>query len=119
MARRLLAFAMTAIILGAPLATAACQASCAFTDATHAEQHSCHGDAAPAGNAVSAPAHACGHVDQLPPGRDEARDQMASPLAIVPAPTADMAVVSLARPAPTRHQYSPPPFVSRSAPLRV
>ena len=119
MVRRLLAFVLAALIPGAPVVTAACQASCAFKAAAHAEHHSCHGDAAPADAAITAGAHACGHIDQLPPGRDEARDQFASSPAIIAAVTADVVVVSVVRRTPLRHQYSPPPFVTLSAPLRV
>ena len=119
MLRRCLAFALTAVILGAPVATAVCQAMCATTEATTAAHHSCHGDAPATGIALTAPAHSCGHTDQLPPGRDQAREDLASPPAIVPASPILLTVAVVARPALPRPEYSPPLFVSLAAPLRL
>ena len=119
MFRRFLALTLTAVILGAPIATAVCQATCPASEAAAAENHSCHGDAAPEGVALSAPAHACGHTDQLPPGRDQAREELAPPLAIMAAATVIVSLGDVARPAPLRRQYSPPLFVTLAAPLRL
>jgi hypothetical protein len=121
MFRRALAFMLTAVILGAPVATAVCQAACAATNGGHAaaEHHSCHGDAAPAGTALSAPAHPCGHTDQLPAGRDLAREELASPPAIVPVATLFVVGLDPTRPEITRVEYRPPLFAALAAPLRL
>jgi len=126
MLRRALAFALTLVILGAPVATAVCQAACAAGDASRAatrtsaaEHHSCHGDAPPPGTALTAPAHPCGHVDQLPPGRDQAREELASPPAIVLVAAAFAVLAALRRPAPVRVQSRPPLFVALTVPLRL
>lgn len=121
MFRRALAFMLTAVILGAPVATAVCQAACAASSGGHAavEHHSCHGDSATAGVALTIPAHPCGHTDQLPPGRDQAREELASPPAILPVTPMFVVVVDPARPEMTRVEYRPPLVAALAAPLRL
>ena len=126
MSRRFLALALSVVILGAPVATAVCQATCASSDAADAtmgtgaaEHHSCHGEAPTSGTALTASAHPCGHADESPQGRDRGREELAAPAAIVPAATFVAPPVDVSPLVPRRVESSPPSFVSLSAPLRL
>jgi hypothetical protein len=81
MSLRALALALIAVMVGAPVATVVCEAACAASDVTEnatAEHHSCHGASTPVETALTAPAHPCGHTDQLPPALDQTQTQHAA-----------------------------------------
>ena len=65
MARRLCAFALAFVIVGAPVAASVCQATCESHDtdamAGHGHHHSCPPSAPGVGLAMSAVPHTCGH----------------------------------------------------------
>jgi hypothetical protein len=112
---------LTVVILGAPLATAVCQAACAGSNGDHAatEHHACHGDSAPSGIALTAQAHPCGHTDQLPAGRDQGREEPAPAPAIVPVATMFVVPIDSTHPELMREEYRPPLVAALAAPLRL
>ena len=68
MCARLMAVALTLVIAGAPVVTAACEAECAAREtqgATAGEHHSCHRQpSSPSISAITSATHDCGHSDE-------------------------------------------------------
>jgi hypothetical protein len=123
MMQRVFAAALVFVMLGAPAATAICQATCATTDAAHAthtatHHHSCHGES-PSGTAFSTGLHLCGHLDQLPIGRDQARQELVPPAVVVLVAVAAPMVLQLATTPSVAGNTGPPSFVALAAPLRI
>jgi len=122
MARRMLAFALSLMVIGAPMATDLCQAACAMrsADATShsagAEHHSCHAEAPSSGQSLTA-LHVCGHTDQLP-GVDRPEQGMAT-LAIMPALAVAAPAIEAALAGIAPAQFASPPRTALASPLRV
>ena len=82
---RFLALALALVIWAAPIATEACEATCAAHDAqSAASHHACHLHGVSASGAQVAAIHVCGHDDGLPTALDRTSHIVQSP-AITPA----------------------------------
>src|SRR3954463_368086 len=82
MARRVLAFMIATVVLGAPLAADVCRTACAAHNARYASSgstHSCHAVSSTSGPTVTAAPHFCGHDDTLPAGSDRRVEQLVQP----------------------------------------
>jgi hypothetical protein len=113
MVRRFVGFALVAVVLGAPVSTAICQATCSAP-----QRHSCHEQAPPSGTALTA-VHPCGHVATLPDGVDQARQQLAAPGVIVPVATVTFTLAESTHPSAIAVDSGRPSFVALTAPLRL
>ncbi len=124
MAKRLWAFALAFVIIGAPVAAVACEVTCASHETGamggHEHHHSCSTVTVVASAAINAPPHACGHSSEDTVGVQQ-------PCKVLPAPDL-MAVVapllpaidSLARATHiARAEHSPPGILTRPTQLRV
>jgi len=79
MIARLTACALVFAMAGAPLATEACEATCAARDAqAPASNHSCHQQAASRGATIAA-VHACGHEDGTPTALERVHHTVIAP----------------------------------------
>jgi hypothetical protein len=121
MLRGLLALGLAMCVIGAPMATDLCQATCATRSADAASDpagahHSCHGEAPTSGVSLIA-LHACGHADALP-GSDRP-EHASSVLAIAPALVIVDVPIKSAPVSGASSQDSPPPLLASTAQLRV
>jgi len=84
MLRRVVALALTLVLMSSPLALALCHVECASASRGQAAHHSCHGSSEPAAVAMTAVPHVCGHTDEAPAGLDRTQHTLAAPVAVVP-----------------------------------
>lgn len=116
MGHRVLALVVAIVLLGAPVATAICQATCA-TNIAHS--HSCLPQTPASESAMNGITHSCGHLSDMPVGRDEARQELVAPAAIVPMLTMAVALVEIPRATTVAIDSGPPSFVVLTLPLRL
>ncbi len=82
MIAHLTACALVFAMAGAPLATEACEATCAARDAqAPASHHSCHQEAASHG-ATIAGVHLCGHEDGIPTALERVHHTVIAPTVV-------------------------------------
>ena len=125
MVRRLLAAALAFFVIGSPVASGVCEATCAAGGMVRAsatartEHHSCHGQSSTAEPTVNGAAHVCGHPGDLPMGTDQS-------LRVVAAPAVAVATFSLIPPdAGTLNsrsnevEHRPPGSVALTTHLRI
>jgi hypothetical protein len=124
MAKRLWAFALSFVIIGAPVAAVACEVTCASPGkgamGGHEHHRSCSTVTVVASVAINAPPHACGHSSEDTVGVQQscqvlpAPDLMAAVTPLLPA------IDSLARAKHiARAKDSPPGILTRPTQLRV
>ena len=121
MFRGLLALGLAMCVIGAPMATDLCQATCATRSADAASDpagvhHSCHGEAPTSGVSLIA-VHACGHIDALP-GFDRP-EHASSALAIVPTLVIVAPSIHVATAGGAPAHASPPLLLASTSQLRV
>jgi len=119
MFRPLLALVVALATLGAPLASEACEATCAARDAGGPmSHHSCHHETAPQPGATIAAIHVCGHEAGLPTALERTHHVVVMPAVasavMLPAPAATTFGLRAAS-----FDSSPPTSLILISPLRV
>ena len=119
---RLMAVALTLVMTGAPVVTAACETVCAAREGDAGpmgEHHSCHHEPSPANEtAISSLPHDCGHSDDSPNAVAQSLSLLAAPAVIVAVFTLALPAIEVAR-GGVASAHDPPLISARSAQLRI
>ena len=125
MSRRLLAFAVAFVVIGSPVVTTVCHATCAVREMDPAiasagtEHHSCHEQVSTSAPALNGGAHLCGHPDDVPMGTGVSLQVVAAPAIAVVAVSFIPPEAGTLNSRSTGVEHSPPSLVALSAHLRI
>ena len=117
--RRPVAFITALMLMAVPIAAAACEVTCATTDAHRpTSTHSCHQHVPPMQGATVDGVHMCGHDDGMPSAFERVSTATDAPAS---ASNAFVAVVPQTRTITPRFvaDASPPGFLTRTGQLRI